>query len=164
MLKNEWNWWSPNVNIDLEAFELAIGENGVTITNQAGEFDEKSQQGWNGDLDEIEVGMMYKIRTNQACTVTVEGTIVDPAEYPITIYPGINWIGFIGTEEMSLSEAFSGFTPTNMDYVKTSTGTSSYYEGYGWLGSVTTLKPGEGFIYKSGASESKTLTYPSSTK
>ena len=168
MLDNEWNWWSPNVAISLADFESALGDNGVTITNQAGKYSTyyAGKGTWVGTLQQegISVGSMYKVKTNQACEVTVEGTIVDPAEYPITINPGINWIGFIGTEEMNLSDAFAGFTPTNLDYVKTSTGTSSYYAGYGWLGSVKKLKPGEGFMYISRASESKTFTYPSSTK
>ena len=161
-LTSEWNWWAPNVDIDLEAFEAALGTNGTDITNQEGDLDTNEGSGWGGSLAIIAVGNMYKVRTNQACVVTVEGTIVDPSEYPITLYPGINWMGFIGTEEMSLDAAFSNLTPTNMDYIQTKEGGATYYQGYGWRGSAKVLHPGEGFIYKSKATESKTFTYPSS--
>ena len=161
----DWNWWSPNVDIDLDAFETALGSYGLSIVAQDGKSaDYDSGLGWGGDLQSIEVGKMYKVETTQACTVTVQGTIVDPSEYQITLYPGANWIGFIGTEEMSLDQAFSGFTPNHLDNIKTSNGSATYYNNRGWKGNVSTLQPGEGFIYKSKAGESKTFTYPSSSK
>jgi hypothetical protein len=161
-LTSDWNWWSPNVDIDLATFEAALGANGVTITDQNGKYVNNAAYGWGGSLQEvgIAVGSMYKVKTNQACTITVEGSIVDPAEYPITLTPGINWVGFIGIEDMTLDEAFSNLTPTHLDYIQTRNGIATYYQGYGWRGSATTLHPGEGFIYKSKATQSKTFTYP----
>ena len=47
-------------------------------------------------------------------------------------------------------------TPTNMDYIQTKDGVATYYQGIGWRGSVSTLNPGEGFIYKSKATTDKT--------
>ena len=157
----EWNWWAPNVDITLEDFEAALGSNGVQIISQDGATATYSTYGWSGGLTSIELGKMYMVQTNAACTVTVSGTIVDPAAYPITLYYGTNWVGFIGTTEMSLDDAFSGFTPTNLDNVKTTNGTATYYQGRGWRGSISTLEPGQGFIYKSKATTSQTFTYPS---
>ena len=157
----DWNWWSPNVDITLEDFEAALGDYGITITNKEGHYATNSTYGWGGNLTSIEVGTMFKVQTNEACTITVEGTLVDPAEHPITLAPGVNWIGFIGTESMSLSDAFVNLTPTNMDYIQTKDGVATYYQGIGWRGSVSTLNPGEGFIYKSKATTDKTFTYPS---
>ena len=157
----DWNWWSPNVDITLEDFEAALGDYGITITNKEGHYATNSTYGWGGNLTSIEVGTMFKVQTNEACTITVEGTLVDPAEHPITLVPGVNWIGFIGTESMSLSDAFVNLTPTNMDYIQTKDGVATYYQGIGWRGSVSTLNPGEGFIYKSKATTDKTFTYPS---
>ena len=157
----DWNWWSPNLDITLEDFEAALGDYGITITNKEGHYATNSTYGWGGNLTSIEVGTMFKVQTNEACTITVEGTLVDPAEHPITLAPGVNWVGFIGTESMSLSDAFVNLTPTNMDYIQTKDGVATYYQGIGWRGSVSTLNPGEGFIYKSKASTNKTFTYPS---
>ena len=161
VLSEDWNWWSPNVDITLEDFEAALGDYGITITNKEGHYATNSTYGWGGNLTSIEVGTMFKVQTNEACTITVEGTLVDPAEHPITLAPGVNWIGFIGTESMSLSDAFVNLTPTNMDYIQTKDGVATYYQGIGWRGSVSTLNPGEGFIYKSKATTDKTFTYPS---
>ena len=160
-LDDGWNWWAPNIDITLADFEAAIGSNGVSIISQDGLTASYSNIGWGGDLTAIEVGKMYMVQTNAACTITVSGYVVDPADYPVTVYPGTNWMGFIGTEEMSLDEAFVNFTPTNMDNIKTRNGTAVYYQGKGWRGRVSTLTPGEGFIYTSKKSTSQTFTYPS---
>ena len=160
-LDDGWNWWAPNIDITLADFEAALGSNGLSIISQDGYTAFYSNNGWGGDLNSIEVGKMYMVQTNANCTITVSGYVVDPAEYPVTVYHGTNWMGFIGTEEMSLDEAFVNFTPTNMDNIKTRNGVAVYYQGKGWRGSVSTLTPGEGFIYTSKYSSSQTFTYPS---
>ena len=160
-LAADWNWWSPSINITLADFEAALGGNGWNIVSQEGFTASYSTFGWGGSLQSIEAGKMYMVQTNAACSVTVSGTAVNPAEHPITLYHGTNWIGFIGTEAMSLNEAFAGFTPTNLDNIKTVGGTATYYQGLGWRGSLSTLEPGKGYIYKSNATESRTFTYPS---
>ena len=160
-LNEDWNWWAPNIDINLADFETALGSNGVTIISQDGRTASYSGNGWGGDLNAIEVGKMYMVQTNAACTVTVNGTVVDPIEYPITLYNGANWIGFIGTDEMTLDDAFAGFTPTNLDNIKTINGSATYYQGRGWRGNISTLKPGQGFIYKSNKNGVQTFTFPS---
>ena len=161
-LTADWNWWSPSIDITLADFEAALGSDGLSIVSQEGFTASYSTFGWGGSLQAIEVGKMYMVQTNAACSVTVSGTAVNPAEHPITLYHGTNWIGFIGTEAMSLNEAFACFTPTNLDNIKTVGGTATYYQGLGWRGSLSTLEPGKGYIYKSNATESRTFTYPTS--
>ena len=162
---SDWNWWSPNVDITLDAFQNALGNHCLSVVAQDGKSaDYDSVLGWGGDLNSIEVGKMYKVQATEACTITIAGTMVDPSEFPIILYPGANWIGFIGTEEMTIEQAFAGFTPNHLDNIKTSNGSATYYNNRGWKGNVSTLKPGEGFIYKSKASVEKTLIYPSSVK
>ena len=160
-LAEGWNWWAPTVDITLEAFEAALGSYGISIVSQDGNIDTYSSYGWGGNLSSIEVGKMYMVQTNAACTFTVNGYVVNPEDHPVTINPDANWMGFIGTEEMSIDEALSNFTPTNLDNIKTKAGNAVYYQGRGWRGKVSTLKPGEGFIYTSKASTSQTFTYPS---
>ena len=162
---SDWNWWSPNVDITLSDLETAFGSYGINISAQDGKNATYSATlGWGGNLHSIEVGKMYKVQTTEACSITVQGTIVNPADYPVTLYPGVNWIGFVGTEEMTLDQAFSNLTPSHLDYIRTKSGVATYYEGRGWKGSAKKLKPGEGFIYQSTSSTSKTFVYPSAEK
>ena len=158
----DWNWWAPNVDINLDDLQNALGNYCLSIVAQDGKSaDHDSELGWGGDLNSIELGKMYKVQTTEACTITVAGTIVDPSDYPITLYPGANWIGIIGSEEMTIEQAFAGLSPTHLDNIKTSNGSATYYNNRGWKGNVSTLKPGEGFIYKSKATGEKTFYYPS---
>ena len=158
-----WNWWSPNVDITLGELKEALGNHGMRIAAQDGKFATYNANSgtWTGNLQSIELGKMYKIRTNEVCTITFSSEVVDPALYPITLSSGNNWIGFISTQSMSLNEAFSGFTPTDRDVIKSANGKATYYQGYGWQGSLNTLEPGKGYIYKSNATGTRTFTYPS---
>ena len=161
-LEAGWNWWAPNMVVTLANLEAALGTNGLSITTQGGaSVSYNSTYGWGGDNITLEVGKMYMIQTSAACTITVNGYAVDPTEYPVTLMPGTNWIGIIGTEEMSLDEAFVNLTPTNLDNIKTPSGSATYYQGRGWRGNVSSLNPGQGFIYKSKATTSQSFTYPS---
>ena len=161
-LNGGWNWWTPTVEITLADLEAALGTNGLIIKSQdiSAVYVASTNTWRNNDL-EIEVGKMYKIKTSVACTITLTGIAVDPAEYPITVNTGVNWVGFIGTEVTSLDQAFTEFTPANLDVVKTAHGTAVYYRNKGWRGTVSTLSPGQGYLYKSKASGKRTFTYPS---
>jgi hypothetical protein len=156
------NWWSTNLEITLADLEAALGTNGVSITSQDGSsVSNNATYGWGGDLATIEVGKMYMIEMAEACTITVSGTVADPALYPITLNRGSNWIGFVGTEGLSLDEALSNLTPNNLDNIKLRNSTATYFQGMGWKGSLTTLEPGKGYIYNSKATTQKTFTFPS---
>ena len=159
----DWNWWSPNVDITLSELEEALGSYGLRIAAQDGKFATYNANNgtWSGNLQSIELGKLYKIRTSEACSITFSGEVVNPTEYPITLAPGSNWIGFIGTQSMSLDQVFGDFTPTDRDVIKSANGKATYYQGYGWQGSLNTLEPAQGYIYKSNATTTRTFTYPS---
>ena len=159
-LSEGWNWWAPTIAMALTDFEAAIGANGVSIVAQDGTTVSNSSYGWGGTLTTLEVGKMYKIQANAACSFTVSGTAVDPTTSPVTLNPGANWTGFIATEEMSLNEALANCMPTSLDNIKTGNGNAIYYNGIGWRGNVSSLKPGQGFIYTSRATKTKTFCFP----
>ena len=106
----------------------------------------------------LDLRQMYKIQTSTACQITLTGVPVNPTDYEITVNPGNNWIGFPCGESMSVTDAFSGLHPVNGDVIKSKAG-SSIYQGTGWRGNVETLVPGQGYIYQSKATESKTFAY-----
>ena len=161
-LSEGWNWWSTYLDITLQQLETALGANGLMIADQNGfSANRHPLYGWGGTLQNIEVGKMYMIKTDAACSITLTGTIVDPVNHPITLNPGANWIGFVGSENLNLNEAFSNLTPTNLDNIKSIDGAATYYQGIGWRGNLSILEPGKGYIYKSKATETKTFCFPS---
>ena len=68
---------------------------------------------------------------------------------PITLNQGWNWISYPYSEPMSITEALSGFTPSNGDMIKSkSNGTCTYRNGI-WVGQLKTFIPGQGYHYQS---------------
>ena len=80
----------------------------------------------------------------------------------ITLTPGWSWIGFPGTDTLDLATAFGSFTPMAGDVIKSKSAVSSYisYESYNmWYGTLNTLEPGKGYMYKSNRTEPVFLTF-----
>jgi hypothetical protein len=65
---------------------------------------------------------------------------------------------------MSVATAFSNVTPASGDQVKAQNGYANYYDGMGWMGTLSTIEPGMGILYKSNGSGSFTLVYPANSK
>ncbi len=161
------NWWSTNLNITIDqlkdAIEAALGPNGTaTIKSQNSSISYSNGQWRPTDMD-FDIREMYQILVSTGCEITLTGMHVNPANYEITLLSGVNWIGFLPSESMSIGDFFSGLTPEVGDVVKSSDGSSSF-NGEGWRGSLETLEPGHGYIYYSKATDSKTFTFPTNAK
>lgn len=158
-LSQGWNWWSPAVETTLEELETALGTNGVTIKSQNSDFvnyDAEDEE-WNGDLNTLVFGQMYKIQVSEDCSFVLSGKVLTSVS--ITIEHGHNWFGFTGTQSMTIEQALSGFTPTEGDRIGSFDGNFANYEDGEWSGELTHLQSGQGYIYISEASDSKTLYF-----
>ena len=170
-LSEDWNWFSTYIDITnpiemLQTLETALGENGIQIKNSNISTEYDSEWGWFGDLDEVGFTNeeMIMIKTDTICTVELEGLPANPADHPITINPGWNWIGYPCAETMTLGEAFTNFTPEVGDKIKNIEGSSEYDSEWGWFGDVETLVPGHGFMYYSSSAVTKTLVFQTGRK
>lgn len=159
-----WNWWTPNVDLDaatlLAQLKQSLGTSGVRIVSPEGKFlsYNASTNTWSGNLFGIQVGKMYKIDMSSSCEITLTGPVIDEIDNSIIIYPGNNWIGFFGTESMSVNQAMSNFTPTQGDKIIFNNKFSTF-NGSSWVGTLSQLVPGNGYIYKSNATTSQTLFF-----
>ncbi len=169
-LSSGWNWISTYIEMEdpiemLQAVEAGLGENGIQIKNSRINTEYDEEWGWFGDLDEE--GMMneemYKIFVIAPCTVTVEGTPANPANHPITINQGWNWIGFPSGVAISLEDAFAGFAIEG-DKIKSRETQIEYDPEWGWFGDFETLEPGQGYMYYSASSTPRTLLFPEGAK
>ncbi|MBR3710572.1 MAG: hypothetical protein IKM99_06370 [Bacteroidales bacterium] len=155
-LAQGWNWWSTYLDITLEDLQdaLAAALPGTQITiksqNNGSTIYYVSNNRWRGSLESLDVAQMYEIYVSSACTINLTGSPVDPSEHPITVHNGTNWIGFPYSESKTLNDAF-GFTPTNGDILKSKNNGSTIYTNGRWRGELTTLQPGQGYIYVSKA-------------
>lgn len=158
-LSQGWNWFAPTVETTLEELEEALGTNGISINsqNQFARYDEDDEE-WSGDLTALAPGQMYKIQVSADCSFTLNGTPY--ASVSVNIEHGSNWFGYLGSE-MTIEEAFSGFTPTEGDKITSANGEFTIYEDDEWGGNLLNLEPGHGYIYISQDTETKQLTITS---
>ena len=171
MLTQGWSWWSTNLDITLEELEdaiaAAVGTSGTaTIKSKSGSIT-YSNGHWResgSTTMTLDIRQMYKIQTSTACQITLTGVPVNPAAYEITVTPGNNWIGFPCGESMSVTEAFSGLNPADGDVIKGMNGNARYSNGNWRSQGLSILEPGQGYIYQSNATESKTFTYGMNAK
>ena len=160
-MKQGWNWWSTYLDISLEDLEEALDGHGTDINAQNGSTSYLEGYGWEGDPITIDPIRMYKIHTDEAIELVLNGIAIDPADHTVTLKPGrTTWIGFPESESMTLSQAFANHTPTKGDIVKGANGSATWI-GNIWTGTLKKLEPGEGYAYKSKAATQKTFTFPS---
>lgn len=142
-LSEGWNWWTPISEVSVDVLAAAIGDYVEEVMTEDGE-----------PVTTFVPGEMYRILVNADCELTLTGASATSAE--IDIEHGPNWFGFIGTE-MSVTEAFTDFEPEVGDKVISQNEGFAIYDGEHWVGTLTTLVPGKGYVYVSQASETKTL-------
>jgi len=174
-LSNGWSWWSTYIEqegIDgLTMLENSLGNACTRIQSRTKFIDNNEYMGyhfWDGTLTAINNEESYRIRTNAACQAVVTGAVTTPAAHPITVNPGWNWIGFPSSQPLGVTAALSSFSPVVNDQIKGRNNFATYLGNYGgvdyWDGYLTTLEPGQGYMYKSNATTAKTLVYQTGSK
>ena len=160
------NWFSTNVEItldDLKAALVATGYAPITIQSKNDGLTTYNGTRWRGSLSTLDVAQMYMVTVETACEIELEGAPVNPADHPVIIHNGANWIAFPLSESMTITNAFAGFDVVSGDVVNSkSNGLATYTNR--WRGTLTTLVPGQGYIYNSAATEDRVLTFPTSAK
>ena len=161
------NWVSFYVETTLDDLKTALVSampvNGVTIAAQDGGQTFYNGSRWRGALASLDLAQMYRITVPEACEIVLEGVPVNPADHPITIKSGLNWIAYPLMEEMTLQDAFAGFA-VRLDEVRAKDEGVAVYNGTRWRGALTTLVPGKGYIYNPAVNENRTFVFPSSAK
>ena len=160
-----WNWFSSYIDINgeegLKILQEALGENAIQIKSHT-EFSiyYEDVDLWDGSMKSLNNNNLYMIKMTTACNIQIIGYPIDISNFSYTLKPGWNWIAFPSTKEMSLNDIDFGFTPKDGDYIKSQTQFARYYEEYGvWDGSLSVLKPGEGYKYMNTDSTEKNMSY-----
>ena len=167
-LSEGWNWVSFNVGITLDDLKAALvaalpGTNSITIKSKNDGAATYNGTRWRGQLESLDLSRMYRVYVEAACEITLEGMSINPAEHPITLSNGFNWIAFPFSESKTLTEAFAGFA-INGDAIKSKGNGAANFNGTSWRGTLIALVPGQGYIYKSNAVEDRVFTFPTSAK
>ena len=161
-----WNWWSTYIEMNgvngLQLLEDALGESATQI-KAPNRFLLYENHEWDGNLTAITNELMYRIATTEDGNFSLNGLCADPAEHPITLKQGWNWIGYVENVALEHNTALANMTTASEnDFLKSYLNFATYYEGYGWWGELETMEPGQGYMIK--VANPGSFTYPSVAK
>ena len=168
------NWFSSNVEITMADLQAALleaypspGMNALVVKSKSDgqtAYNPTANR-WIGSLTTLDLSQMYMVKVPAANEITLEGLPISPEDHPATIKNGANWIAYPLDMSMTVTEAFAGF-PANGDVVKAKTGGQAQWNSAAnrWIGSLTTLEPGKGYIYQSSVSGNRTFVFTSGAK
>ncbi len=168
-LKKGWNWISFNlqseelkdVNAALSGAEWLGGEQIKNLNSDATYSAENSTWNIGGGLASLDNKQMYMLYALEDKILPISGSIVDPATTSLTIEAGKwNYISYLPQNTLPVKTALAGYNAENGDIVKSQNAFAMYF-GNEWIGSLTYMKPNEGYMLHSNAESNKTLTYPS---
>ena len=145
-----WNWISHNLNGSVAATK--VDAHAQRILGQEEETIKDDVLGFIGDLSELKPTLGYKIQMQQAADIALQGKLFNASYKSIALSESWNWIGYPLAHEMELAQALEHFTPGSGDYIVGQDGFAQYADGQ-WTGTLTTLVPGQGYLYKSGAAK-----------
>ncbi len=165
--KEGWNWISMyvlpednSINSVMVADALQQGD-ALKSKTEVSYYDGKL---WSvSDLDEVNIGQMYKLQVQQPVSFTLRGNYKQPSQMPVTVNYGWNWIGFTPTATMPINEALGGSGAIEGDYIK-SKREFAIYGPYGWEGNLKALEPGKGYMLFAQRDGTRTFTYPDVTQ
>ncbi|MDP1728523.1 MAG: LamG-like jellyroll fold domain-containing protein [Bacteroidota bacterium] len=168
-LQPGWNWMSFNLLMtDSSSLNQLFNNLKPVVNNQIKNNTQMAvydmTNGWTGNLANINTGikpeLSYLFYAGQQDTLELRGIEANPSLRTISYSPGWNYLGFVSQRNMSTNEALSGLTASQNDLIKGQTNFSVYDTVLGWVGSLKTLRPNAGYLYKASASGS--FNYPRS--
>jgi len=165
-LNKGWNWVSYNTTIPATTNANMLLQNmsahsGDQIKEQNGlysQFAGNTANSWVGTLQSFSNKSMYKLYANEAQKLVVMGEKTELSSIKIDINRDWNWIAYPASKQMSVKEAMSSLSSTGGDMLKSQKGFAVYDSLLGWVGSLSYLQPGEGYMLH--AANQGTLTYP----
>lgn len=161
-LANNWNWVSQNTENtrDLSVFISPVGELLQRLLSDTQELVRDSKYGIVGNLTGLEPQKGYRMQLSaEQDYASPEGAWCFSDDYPLTLHKGWNWIGYLPFSAMTVTDAMANLKASENDRIVGQEKFADYKDGQ-WTGTLTVMKPGTAYQYKSGADV--TFCYPTS--
>lgn len=166
-LTEGWNWVSFNVKSD--APDLATILRNTTLVGDEQVKDEamgsfaaydKESEKWLGNTITFDNKHMYLVQSSVAQKLSVSGiAIKEKDDLTIPIASNWNYISYLPMTNLPIEEALSGYNAKEGDIIKTQNTFSMYGLKTGWLGNLTYMEPGKGYMLLNNG-ENTSLVYP----
>lgn len=160
-LKKGWNWVSSNLseaaNKDAKQFLKPIEDVTERFVGIADELINDPVYGLTGGLTTITPHEGYKLKVSENVNNVWTGSGSTPETTTISLHKGWNWIGYVPFGTHNVDTALANLTPSENDVVKCLDDFSTFTGGR-WVGPLTQMRPGEGYMYY--ATTAASFTYP----
>ncbi|MEO9003944.1 MAG: LamG-like jellyroll fold domain-containing protein [Ginsengibacter sp.] len=170
-LNKGWNWisfnlYSPNLSSVNTTLANGIWVPGDEVkNNDVGAFDQYSNSiEWKGSLTRsggFNNTSLYMLNTVTAQKVNINGTreTIDTKQIPVK---GNRWnyISYLPQVNMTVEEALADYTASDQDVIKSQTGFTMYSSRNGWVGNLTYLEPGKGYMLYRKVNTNTSFVYP----
>ncbi|MEM1094258.1 MAG: LamG-like jellyroll fold domain-containing protein [Bacteroidota bacterium] len=162
-LNEGWTWFSLNrrpadrsANSVLESLTVTSGD--LIKSQTAFSLYTPAAGGWVGSLQLMDPASAYQVKLAQASALVIEGAPIDVAATPLTLVPGWNWVSYLPQAAQSVTDALASLAPQDGDMIKSQTDGFAQYSSGAWVGTLTQLEPGKGYLVNT--QNGGTLTYP----
>lgn len=151
-LAKGWNWNSHDVASPVDVSEFS----GVAsrILTQTDEVIDDPILGFVGTLTTIDGSETMKIEAKESATKSFTGEQYNPALSPIVLHEGWNWLGYPISQTMTVADALSYMDSDEGDCISNLEGGFATFNNGEWEGSLQTMNPGAGYLYKSASAKS----------
>lgn len=175
-LNEGWTWISTNIASDkLSDLNKLLADGKWTSDDQVkneqyGFASWTKRNGWMGQLTAIDNDQMYLVHSSQPQSLHISGPVVDPISHKLTIRGAKadgtarwNYISYLPSDNFTLKEALAGYDAKEGDIVKSQTQVAMYSGNLGWIGSLTYMENGKGYMLQRQSQDDAQLQYPSKT-
>lgn len=157
-----WNWFSINVVSNAPSLlSQFVDRMGATANILKSQTEYIQNPNWIGNLMSIDSSCMYIVNSSITQQLRFDGLAINPATSSVVIDEGWNWIGYTPRFTLPITEALAGLKPQVNDQIKGHKAYRIFAGEAGWIGNLNYLRPGEGYMYKSGNATRQELYYPS---
>ncbi len=142
-----WNWMSHPLSQPIAVGTFKDHANQVLARSLEAHYSSQTQS-MQGSLGALEPAMLYKMQVDEECTYQQKGKLLDPLT-PFNLQQGWNWLGYPSTGLQTISGALTGTQAEAGDILLGQHGFAIFTTEHGWVGTLSTLAPGQGYMYKS---------------
>ena len=125
---------------------------------QVAQFDDGT---WKGTLSTINFRQMYMAKSVAAVTISIDGKKLTDAERTVTLYNGWSSMAYLLDEPMSVQDALADYlgNAREGDVIKSKTAVAVFSKNRRWEGSLQTMRPGQGYLFRRLSPGTVTMTY-----
>ncbi len=158
-----WNWLSFNLAFPNDSLHVVFAPMlypyAIRSQTEVSVYDSDFSF-WAGSLTNLNNSTMYVYGNLEDEVLPIMGHVIDPADMPLPLVQGWNWISYIPNYALPVNEALKTVNAQYGDLIKSQTGFAQYLDAQsGWVGNLKFMAPPNGYQIRV-ADSASILLYP----